>query len=718
MSTIPSVVELDDPRAVDPALVGAKAANLARARSAGLPALPGVVLTTSWSRNETDAATDAWRRLSDDGARRVVVRSSSTGEDGGESSMAGVFESVLDVDDEERFLVAVDTVVQSAAAAREAGLVDATMAVLVQPMIDAQWGGVLFGADPVSGRRDRFLVAAVDGGPDELVSGRVNGWTAVLDRHGRVREVRAGHDSPRPPRRDVRRLAALARQVARTYGGPQDIEWAVTADGRLHLLQARPITTIGPETGTVFGPGPVAESFPAALSTLEQDLWLSPMRDGLRAAIRLTGSMPARALDRSPIVVAVDGMAAADLIALGVDPAGGGLLRRLDPRPPARRLRAAWRVGRLRSAFVELAADLIGRVDADLSEVPALDELANHELVAILRNGRRTLTSLHGHEAIAGLLIPSSATASVTGASLALSAVAQAHAEGVPMAELIERDPVVLALLAPSVGNLNGVDELGLIAMPFPAPAGTREDPDPAAIAREALRLRVRWVQELTARAAWELAHRLVAVGVLPSLRSVRLLTVDELAGAAQVRTVPADLSARREPTGSSLPARFRLDDDGTAWAAPAPSSRRRRRAQPNDGAVGVSPGTACGGVVVWHDSLDRDVPVGAVLVVSHLDPRLAPIISRLGALVAETGSALSHLAILAREYHVPTVVGVVGATSQFHDGQLVTVDGSAGTVDVITADGPNEIDAAKTDTAGGCNDTPAQQPITVGAPS
>jgi pyruvate,water dikinase len=713
MSAIPSVVELDDPRAVDPALVGAKAANLARARSAGLPALPGVVLTTSWNPTEAESATAAWRRLSGDGARRVVVRSSSTGEDGGESSMAGVFESVLDVDDEDRFLVAVDTVVRSAAAAREAGLVDATMAVLVQPMIDAQWGGVLFGADPVSGRRDRFLVAAVDGGPDELVSGRVNGWTAVLDRHGRVREVRAGHDSPRPPRHDVRRLAALARQVARTYGGPQDIEWAVTADGQLHLLQARPITTIGPESGTVFGPGPVAESFPAALSTLEQDLWLSPMRDGLRAAIRLTGSMPARALDRSPIVVAVHGMAAADLGALGVDPAGGGLLRRLDPRPPARRLRAAWRVGRLRSAFVELATDLIGRVDADLSAVPALDELANHELVAILRNGRRTLTSLHGHEAIAGLLIPSTATASVTGASLALSAVAQAHAEGVPMAELIERDPVVLALLAPSIGNLNAIDELGMVAMPLPAPAAIREDPDPAAVAREALRLRVRWLQELTARTAWELAHRLVAVGVLPSLRSVRLLTLDELAGAAQVRTVPADLDARREPTGSSLPARFRLDDDGTAWAVPAPSSRRRRRARAHDGAVGVSTGTACGSVLVWHDNLDRDVPVGTVLVVSHLDPRLAPIISRLGALVAETGSALSHLAILAREYHVPAVVGVDGATSRFHDGQLVTVDGGAGTVDVITADTADTADAV-----GGCNDTTAQQPITVGAPS
>jgi pyruvate,water dikinase len=718
MTAFPPVVELDDPRAADPALVGAKAANLARARAAGLPALSGVVLTTSWSPAEAAAAGAAWRRLSDAGASRVVVRSSSTGEDGGESSMAGVFESVLDVGDEEHFHRAVDAVFGSATAARDAGLVDAAMAVLVQPMIDAVWGGVLFGADPMSGRRDRFLVAAVNGGPDALVSGTVDGWTAVLDRRGRVREERSVNEPLRPPRPLLRRLAALARQVTRTYGGPQDIEWAVTADGELHLLQARPITTIGPEAGTVFGPGPVAESFPAPLATLEQDLWLAPMRDGLRAAIRLTGSMPARALDRSPIVVVVDGMAAADLVALGVDPAGAGILRRLDPRPPARRLRAAWRVGRLRSAFVELATDLIGRVDADLSAVPALDELANHELVAILRNGRQTLASLHGHEAIAGLLIPSSAAASVSGASLALSAVAQAQAEGVSMAELIERDPVVLALLAPRIGDRDATDELGMVATPSPVPPGIRDDLDPAAVAREALRLRVRWLQELTARTASELAVRLVAVGVLPSHGSVRLLTLDELAGAAQVRTLPADLDIRREPTGASLPARFRLDDDGAAWAVTAPS-RRRRRAK-GDGPVGVSPGAASGRVVVWRDRTDVDVPVGAVLVVSHLDPRLAPIIARLGALVAETGSALSHLAILAREYRVPTIVGVTDATSRFHDDQVLAVDGTAGTVTVDAGATGGEGDtvvlahtAANAVTAG----TPNQL-CTTGAPS
>lgn len=76
--------------------------------------------------------------------------------------------------------------------------------------------------------------------------------------------------------------------------------------------------------------------------------------------------------------------------------------------------------------------------------------------------------------------------------------------------------------------------------------------------------------------------------------------------------------------------------------------------------------------------------PQGAVLVVRSLDPRLASVLPRLGALVAETGSPLSHLAILAREVGVPTVVGVVDATARFPAGALVLVDGSTGEVSLV----------------------------------
>jgi pyruvate,water dikinase len=71
------------------------------------------------------------------------------------------------------------------------------------------------------------------------------------------------------------------------------------------------------------------------------------------------------------------------------------------------------------------------------------------------------------------------------------------------------------------------------------------------------------------------------------------------------------------------------------------------------------------------------------VLVVDVLAPSLAPRLPGLAGLVSETGSTLSHLAILARELHVPTVVAVPGAIERFPVGSRVVVDGLTGTVTV-----------------------------------
>ena len=76
----------------------------------------------------------------------------------------------------------------------------------------------------------------------------------------------------------------------------------------------------------------------------------------------------------------------------------------------------------------------------------------------------------------------------------------------------------------------------------------------------------------------------------------------------------------------------------------------------------------------------------GAVLVVRTLDPSLAPMLPGLRGLVAETGSVLSHLAILARELGVPTVVGVEDAVRRFGPGTEVVVDGSTGEVSVVAS--------------------------------
>ena len=74
----------------------------------------------------------------------------------------------------------------------------------------------------------------------------------------------------------------------------------------------------------------------------------------------------------------------------------------------------------------------------------------------------------------------------------------------------------------------------------------------------------------------------------------------------------------------------------------------------------------------------------GNVLVVAHLDPALAAVLPSLDGLVSETGGALSHLAILAREMGVPTVVGVADARRRFPPGVALLVDGATGDVEVL----------------------------------
>ena len=180
------VVPLERAAAAGVALVGAKAANLAEAMAAGLPVLPGFVLSTAAvevlasgsgfdvSRRAHEEMAVAWSVLSDNGRRPLVVRSSSPVEDQASSSMAGLFSSVVGVGHWSAFVAAVDTVARSARRGGQAGAA-APMAVLVQPHLEPRLAGVLFGLDPLTGRTDRRVVAAVEGGPQALVSGEVDG---------------------------------------------------------------------------------------------------------------------------------------------------------------------------------------------------------------------------------------------------------------------------------------------------------------------------------------------------------------------------------------------------------------------------------------------------------------------------------------------------------------------------------------------------------------
>jgi pyruvate,water dikinase len=425
----------------------------------------------------------------------------------------------------------------------------------------------------------------------------------------------------------------------------------------------------------VLGPGPVAETFPDRLAPLEVDLWLAPLRDGLALAIGLAGVAPRRRLERSPVALAVDGWAAVDLDLL--EPPGHRRgLRLLDPRPPYRRVKAAWRVGRLRGAMPALVDAEVAHTDRLLAEVPALAELDDGQLLGLLDRTRELLVGLHAHEVLAGILVTPGAQAP-GGASAGLAALARAHAAGLRGPAVAAAEPAVLALVPPRIGPGAKLPD-GSGSSP-PSDAGP--PPDPLALARELARMRVRWAQELGARAAFELGRRLSTAGQIDEPWDVRRIPFADLE--RLVRAGEA-VEPRPEVCTGPLPTRFRLGPDG----APVPvEDRHHRRHGP--GARGAGGGRGRGVVV---DAVPA--PPGSVLVVTHLDPALAPHLPGLAGLVAETGSELSHLAILARELGVPTVVGLGGATTELRPGLVVTVDGSTGEVRTVDEAVPSSPEA------------------------
>lgn len=64
--------------------------------------------------------------------------------------------------------------------------------------------------------------------------------------------------------------------------------------------------------------------------------------------------------------------------------------------------------------------------------------------------------------------------------------------------------------------------------------------------------------------------------------------------------------------------------------------------------------------------------------------PPWTPLFGTAAAVVTDSGGVLSHSAVVAREYRIPAVVGTGNATTTFRDGQLLEVDGNAGTVRVV----------------------------------
>ncbi len=306
------------------ALVGGKAANLGELTGAQLPVPPGFCVTTiayaqvaeeadlqsvldTYSAGEGGGAeklgrlanmaqaararllaatmpkeiaaaiTEAYGVLGAGEPIPVAVRSSATAEDLPFASFAGQQDTYLNIVGADAVLDAVlrcwaSLWTDRAVSYRESLGLDQSsvrLAVVVQRMIQSEVAGVLFTANPVTGKRRQAVIDANPGLGEAVVSGATNPDHFVVNtatgeiverRLGDKRVVISGtagggtlrsesHDGSKEAcltDEQIRALAELGAHVEAYYGSPQDTEWAIDPSGALWLTQSRPITTLYP----------------------------------------------------------------------------------------------------------------------------------------------------------------------------------------------------------------------------------------------------------------------------------------------------------------------------------------------------------------------------------------------------------------------------------------------------------------------------------------
>jgi pyruvate,water dikinase len=731
------VVALSEAAILDSSLLGAKAANLGRLASAGFPVPPGFVVTTAAEGRLREAFSRMLEAAAALGAERFAVRSSGTAEDLEDASFAGQYETLLNVRPED-VPEAVEQVFDSASASRvsaykedRAGATgEATrsrMAVLVQAMVGADSAGVAFTANPVTGARGEVVITAVRGLGERLVSGEAVGdeWVVRGTDASCTRASEAAITAEQ-----AADIAALARRAEEYFGSPQDIEWAISA-GRLYLLQARPMTAL-PETVDWIPPTPrywmrnfrLGEWLPEAMTPLFADWLLGLIEQGYLRGMRSTvgtavpfqyaaingwyyTTLPevsprllARALVESRgrmIPIMWNALIRVNNDPVGADRAVLGRLAdqwRTEILPRYRRMvaTAEERVGAATPAELVGIVDEVGTAAGEyLFSLAMVGGAAWKMEAALAKFVRRNLSDRvdFGHQVLLRGLpgmdtgTPPHAVQSVdwyrptlgelgfSGENLDGGSTRQHEIS----AERKAAEGACRAALGDRPELLSRFDALLEVSQRY---AVLRE--------RQARDFTLAW--PLLRRCALRLGESLTARSVIETAEDVFFLARAELDGRGASRDAVADRKQRWQrqrrlaaPLDLGTPPKtIRNLMHGAAEAA------RSRPVPPDAVLVGepASPGRASGAVRIVHSAEDfRSFRDGEVLVARLTAPAWTPLFGRAAAVVTDGGTLAAHASLVAREYGIPAVVGAGDATLRLRDGQAVTVDGGAGTVEL-----------------------------------
>jgi pyruvate,water dikinase len=713
----PSIVPLRE--ATDPARFGSKSANLARALDADENVPPGVCLGVGLYREFVSATgldkaireqiarkpldetryEERWdlalrirnrfRRASfaDEVSRTIMarireelpdgplaVRSSSPLEDSAELSHAGLFDTIA-VDsgaaDPDELLRAVRLVFASLFSDRaltyrsELGLdpEQSAMAVLIQQHVPGEVSGVLFTASPSD--PSTTVVEAVRGGGEPLVAGRADPATYILDAEsGSVREA-PGDDMLGEWREDI---LALGRRLESLFGGPQDIEWTI-ANGQLHLLQSRPVTTLRPERGDEH-----------AWTESDRRPWYMTFHRSLESLARLRDELTQDLLPRMD--------AAAERLA---DATEGRIVSRMADVQLAseiehyRRVRDYWnRLYYERFAPLAQAIRLFGAFYNDIlapdDPFAFVDLLVGGELASVRRNKALSeMAAMVRDDEDLRRDLEAGREPDNEEFNRSLQEFIAEFGELSCIRDWCESGP-------PGVRRavLHLADAETAEPSPREAPASVedfREAPASVEDFREALpeaqRERGMRLLEL-ARDAWRLRDddNLSLARIDTTLEEV----VEE--GRRRLRRrgmghETSRLSAEQVERALRRPGDM-AEVIREAQGGESPPEADRREFQGHPAGPGVASGPAR--IIDSYEDLFA-LEHGEIMVVDALDPTMTFAAPLAAGIIERRGGMLVHGAIIAREYGLPCVTGISRATRIFQDGEQLVVDGFSGIV-------------------------------------
>lgn len=696
-----------------PAVVGGKAKALLELERAGFR-IPATYVSPG-------NLAEVVRRL----GAPIAVRSSATVEDGAASSFAGQFESYLNLRTLEEVEEAVRKVQESASApsvveyCRKNGIDPASvqMGVIVQRMIRPELAGVAFSVNPVTGA-DEVVIDACEGLADELLQGRK---PSLPPEHPLLAKCRP-------------EIERVARKIMRHFGTPQDVEFAIENE-ILYVLQARPITriTFGPEVGewtnADFRDGGVSsgvctplmwslydfiwedalKAYFRELKLLDFDFQAGHMFFGrpywnLGAAKRCLAKLPGfveREFDKDlSVQVTYEGDGIRTPVTLW------GILKAIPT------IRALGKIYASQEAFDR--AFLAGGFDELEREYGDVGDGETRFRELIEQAYQRTETQYFRTIFVASFakldFLDGFPDADYTKLVAALPPMKHLEPTRVlrEMATRGETDvaPLLrrfrhhsrreLDISAPRWDEDRAWVE-GLLRQ-YREASSTGGDPRPAyEKARAEYRARVPWYKRGKFREKLDRLRTYVWLREEMRDCSSRMY--------ALIRRYVLEI-ARRRGLGddvwfmtwreivandrSNVERNREMYEGYRSFKAPNEIGSRfvYIAAKKADGAlrgIGASQGRACGVARVARTVEEAArVEKGAILVCPFTDPGWTPVLDRVAGVVTETGGLLSHAAVICREYGIPAVLNVSGATERIRDGTTVVVHGGEGRVEVV----------------------------------